>query len=69
MIDALDEETPYDLLIVTLLDHQTGAILPALRRSAAKCVQFIFNTFHPERLQDAIGSTRCAFGMPFVQAT
>ena len=69
VIDALDEETPYDLLIVTLLDHQTNAILPNLRRSAAKCVQFMFNTFHPERLQDAIGIERCAFGMPFVQAT
>ena len=69
VIDTLDEETPYDLLIVTLLDHQTGAILPNLRRSAAKCVQFMCNTFHPERLQDAIGAERCAFGMPFVQAT
>ncbi len=69
VLDTLDEETPYDLLIVTLLDHQTSAILPNLRRSAAKCVQFMFNTFHPERLQDAIGIERCAFGMPFVQAT
>ena len=69
VIDALDEETPYDLVIVTLLAHQTDALLPALQRSAAKCVQFMFNTFHPERLQDAIGVGRCAFGMPFVQAT
>lgn len=68
-IDTLDEETPYDLLIVTLLDHQTAALLPSLQRSAARCVQFMFNTFHPERLRDAIGPTRCAFGMPFVQAT
>jgi 2-dehydropantoate 2-reductase len=67
--DTLDEETPYDLLIVTLLDHHTDAILPSLQRSAAKCVQFMFNTFHPERFQDAIGLDRCAFGMPFVQAT
>lgn len=28
----------------------------------------MFNTFDPERLRDAIGSERCAFGMPFVQA-
>lgn len=69
ILDTLDEDTPYDLLIVTLLDHQTGAILPDLRRSAAKCIQFMFNTFHPERLQDAVGAERCAFGMPFVQAT
>ena len=69
VIDTLDEETPYDLLIVTLLAHQTDALLPALQRSAAKCVQFMFNTFHPERLQDAVGAERCAFGMPFVRAT
>ena len=29
----------------------------------------MFNTFQPERLQEAIGAPRCAFGMPFVQAT
>ena len=69
VIDTLDEETPYDLLIVTLLAHQTDALLPALQRSAAKCIQFMFNTFHPERLQEGIGAERCAFGMPFVQAT
>lgn len=69
VLDTLDEETPYDLVIVTLLDHQTHAMLPNLQRSAARCVQFMFNTFHPERLQEAIGPARCAFGMPFVQAT
>ena len=53
--DALDETTPYDLLIVTLLAHQTDALLPALARSRAGCVQFMFNTFRPERLQEAIG--------------
>lgn len=64
--DTLDEETPYDLMIVTLLDHQAMAILPTIQRSAAKTVLFMFNTFYPERLQEAIGSARCAFGMPFV---
>ena len=69
ILDTLDEETPYDLVIVTLLAHQTDAFLPALQRSAAKCIQFMFNTFHPERLQDAVGAERCALGMPFVRAT
>ena len=64
-----DEQAPYDLVIVTLLAHQVDALLPALQRSAAKCIQFMFNTFDPERLQQAIGAERCAFGMPFVQAT
>ena len=66
--DALDERVPYDLVIVTLLAHQVDMVLPALQRSAAKCIQFMFNTFEPERLRDALGPERCAFGMPFVQA-
>ena len=67
--DTLDEHAPYDLVIVTLLAHQADAVLPALQRSAAKCIQFMFNTFDPERLRDAVGAGRCAFGMPFVQAS
>ena len=67
VLDGLDEATPYDLLIVTLLDHQVDAVLPSLQRSAARCVQFMFNTFRPERLAEAIGAERCAFGMPFVR--
>lgn len=66
--DALDEQTPYDLVIVTLLAYQVDAVLSALQRSTAKCIQFMFNCFDPERLRDAIGAERCSFGMPFVQA-
>ncbi len=65
---ALDERASYDLVLVTLLAHQVDAQLPALARSAAPCILFLFNTFHPEQLQAAIGEDRCAFGMPFVQA-
>lgn len=67
--DGLDERTPFDLVIVTLLAHQVDAVLPALHRSAAKCVQFMFNIFDPQRLREAVGPERCAFGMNFVQAT
>ena len=67
--DILDEQVPYDLVLVTVLAHQVEAVLPVLQRSAAKCIQFMFNTFDPERLRNAIGAERCAFGMPFVQAT
>ncbi len=67
--DTLDGQTPHDLVIVTLLAHQVDAVLPALQRSAATCIQFMFNTFDPERLQEAVGAERCAFGMNFVQAT
>ena len=66
---TLDEDTPYDLVVVTLLAHQVDAVLPVLRRSRAQCILFMFNNFDPERLRDALGIERCAFGMPFVQAT
>ena len=68
VVDTLDIEIPYDLIIVTLLAHQVDGVLGALRRSAAKCIQFMFNNFDPERLRDAVGVERSAFGMPFVQA-
>ena len=67
--DTLDEETPYDLVLVTLQAHQVHAVLPALQRSAARWIQFMFNNFDPERLQVAVGAQRCSFGMPFLQAT
>jgi 2-dehydropantoate 2-reductase len=65
---ALDEQMAYDLIIVTLMAHQVDQVLPSLQRSAAKSIQFMFNTFDPDRLRRAIGEERCAFGMPFVQA-
>ncbi|GAA4505267.1 ketopantoate reductase family protein [Gluconacetobacter tumulicola] len=66
--DTLDEQIPYDLIIVTVVDYQVDALLPALQRSAAKSIQFMFVSFDPERLRDAVGADRCSFGMPFVQA-
>ena len=69
VLDALDEQVPYDLVLVTLLAHQMDAVLPALQRSTAKCIQFMFNIFDPERLRDAIGADRCSFGLAFVQAS
>ena len=66
--DALDETVSYDLVIVTLPAYQADAVLPSLRRSPATCIQFMGNTFGPERLQAAVGIERCALGMAFVQA-
>ena len=66
--DTLDEAVAYDLILVTLLDHQVDAVLPALQRSQAGCIQFMINSFSPERLREAVGTERCAFGMPFIQA-
>jgi len=65
----LNEEIPYDLVLVTLQAHQVDAVLPGLQRSAARWIQFMFNIFDPERIRDAIGAERCSFGMPLVQAT
>ena len=67
--DKLDEEIAYDLVLVTLLAHQVEAVVPMLKHSAAKWIQFMFNNFEPEHLRDAIGADRCSFGMPFVQAS
>ena len=67
--ETLDEKVPYDLVVVTLLAHQVDAVMPGLQRSAAKRIQFMFNTFDPERLREAVGAERCSFGMPFVQAS
>jgi 2-dehydropantoate 2-reductase len=67
--DHLDEQTAYALVLVTTLAHQVDAVLPVLQRSKAQCVQFMFNTFDPERLRQAMGAHRSSFGMPFVMAT
>ena len=65
----LDQEIAYDLVLVTLLAHQVMAVVPILKHSAAKWIQFMFNNFEPEQLRDAIGADRCSFGMPFIQAS
>lgn len=62
---ALDAETAYDLVLVTVLATQVDAVLPALRASAARTVMFMFNTFEPlDRLRDAVGAARFVFGFP-----
>src|SRR5215469_3350966 len=66
--DKLDEEAAYNLVVVTTSAHQVDAVLPALQRSNAEWIQFMFLTFEPERLRDAIGGHRCSFGMPEVMA-
>jgi len=67
--DRLDEGVAYDVILVTMLAHQLDAVLPALGRSKAAAIQFMFNNFEPERLSEAVGEGRCSFGMPFVMST
>ncbi|OJH35520.1 ketopantoate reductase family protein [Cystobacter ferrugineus] len=66
---ALDTTTPWDLVLVSVLESQVDAVLPALRHSAAKQVMFMFNTFAPlDRLRDAVGAHRFVFGFPAILA-
>jgi 2-dehydropantoate 2-reductase len=67
-MDQLDQQVPYDVVLVTTLAHQVDAVIPSLQNSNAKCVHFMFNNFNPERLRDLVGLERCTFGMPFVMA-
>jgi 2-dehydropantoate 2-reductase len=67
--DHLDEQEPFDLVIVTTLAHQVHALLPALQRSQARCVHFMFVTPEAERLRSAVGARRATFGMAAVLAT
>jgi 2-dehydropantoate 2-reductase len=67
--DELDPATPWDLVLVTVLASQVDAVLPALGGSSAKTVMFMFNTFQPlDRLRNAVGADRFAFGFPSVLA-
>jgi 2-dehydropantoate 2-reductase len=66
---ALDATTPWDLVLVSVLESQVDAVLPALQRSAARQVMFMFNTFAPlDRLRDAVGAHRFVFGFPAIFA-
>lgn len=66
--DALDESIPYDLVLVTVKDYQVKALLPALTRCAARKIHFMFMTFEPERLRQAVSPERAVLGMPFLQS-
>lgn len=66
--DSFDEQVPYDLVLVTVLAHQVEALLPSLRRSHAKSIHFLFNTFDPEHVRQAVGPDRAVLGLPFIQS-
>ena len=65
----LDTTTQWDLVLVTVLASQVDVLLPALSVSAATSVMFMFNTFRSlDRLRDAVGAQRFAFGFPAIGA-
>ncbi|MDI1437342.1 ketopantoate reductase family protein [Polyangium sorediatum] len=66
---ALDPTIAWDLVLVTVLAPQVDGVLPALAASAARTIMFMFNTFEPlDRLRDAVGASRFAFGFPAILA-
>lgn len=66
---ALDATLPWDLVLVTVLAPQVDVVLPSLVASSARKVMFMFNTFEPfERLRNAVGIARFAFGFPAILA-
>jgi 2-dehydropantoate 2-reductase len=67
--DHLDEQRPLDLVIVTVLAHQIDSILPALKRSRARQIVFMFATPEAARLRTAVGAERASFGFAGVLAT
>jgi 2-dehydropantoate 2-reductase len=67
--DHLDEQEPFDLVIVSVLAHQVDELLPVLGHSQARCVHFMFVTPEGERLRAAVGAERATFGMAAVLST
>lgn len=65
----LDEDSGYDLVIVTTPVHQLEPLIEPLKRSRASCVHFMFNIFDPETLQQRLSGRECTFGMPFVMGS
>ncbi|HEX7825173.1 MAG TPA: 2-dehydropantoate 2-reductase N-terminal domain-containing protein [Mycobacterium sp.] len=66
----LDTTIDWDLVLVTVLTSQVDVLLPALSASAAKSVMFMFNTFQSlDRLIEAVGPERFAFGFPAIGAS
>jgi 2-dehydropantoate 2-reductase len=61
----LDVAIPYDLVLVTVLATQVGAVLDTLANSRASAVMFMFNTFEPlTPLESAVGAARFSCGFP-----
>lgn len=66
---ALDPAVAFDLVLVTVLEHQVDALLPSLRASTARKVMFMFNTFESfARLREVVGTKRFTFGFPAILA-
>jgi 2-dehydropantoate 2-reductase len=67
--DHLDEQRPFDLVLVTILAHQVDSVLPTLKRSRSQQMLFMLATPEAERLKTAVGAERASFGFAGVLAT
>lgn len=68
-VPSVDPTKPYDLLIITVPEHQVEALLSQLENSAAKIILLMFNTFYgTERYRDLLGSVRLTAGFPNMKA-
>jgi 2-dehydropantoate 2-reductase len=68
--EEIDPTVAYDLVLVTVPIYQVDAVLGLLSQSAAKTIMFAFNLFEKlDRLRDAVGKQRFAFGFPAIFAS
>lgn len=69
VIPELDSVTWYDLVIVTVPEHQLAPLLPQIAQCQARTILFMFNTFHgSDRYKPVISADRLAFGFPNMTA-
>lgn len=68
-VPSIDPTKPYDLLIITVPEHQVEDLLSQLENSAAKIILLMFNTFYgTERYRDVLGSGLLTAGFPNMKA-
>ena len=68
-VPSIDPTKPYDLLIITVPEHQVEALLSQMENSAAKIILLMFNTFYgTERYRDVLGSGLLTAGFPNMKA-
>jgi len=65
VVDRLDPNDPYDLILVFLRKHQIASILAELAASSAPDILFMGNNVRgPDDFVDALGSERVLMGFP-----
>lgn len=69
VLPKLDPAMSFDLAIVTVPEHQVGALLPALSASRTNNILLMFNTFKGTKTyRNILGQKRFSFGFPNMSA-